>query len=95
MWTNRFVIFAFKLSVSGALLTVVLRRLDVSAVGEALARLTPQTVLVAAVLPSADFFEPVFLLVDQNGLRQGPGFCGNHPHRSEPGMGAAPIGPDC
>ena len=50
MWTNRFVIFAFKLSVSGALLTVVLRRLDVSAVGEALARLTPQTVLVAAVL---------------------------------------------
>jgi glycosyltransferase 2 family protein len=50
MWKNRFVVFAFKLFVSGVLLAVVLRGLDVSAVGKSLARLSPQTIIMAAVL---------------------------------------------
>lgn len=50
MWKNRFVIVAFKLVVSAVLLAVVLRGLDVSAVGESLARLSSQTIFVAAAL---------------------------------------------
>lgn len=50
MWSNRFFVFVTKLVISGALLAFILRRLDIGAVGEALARLTPETVGIAAVL---------------------------------------------
>ncbi|MBT5240539.1 MAG: flippase-like domain-containing protein [Rhodospirillaceae bacterium] len=50
MWSNRSVIFALKFGISAALLIFVLRRLDLGAVGEALSRLTPETILVAAGL---------------------------------------------
>lgn len=48
MWSNRAVIFALKFGISAALLAFVLRRLDLGAVGDALSRLTPETILVAA-----------------------------------------------
>ncbi|NKB42834.1 MAG: hypothetical protein GKS03_01020 [Alphaproteobacteria bacterium] len=50
MWSNRSVIFALKFGISAALLIFVLRRLDLGAVGDALSRLTPETILVAAAL---------------------------------------------
>lgn len=50
MGSNKSVGFAVKLFISAALLTVVLRRLDVSAVGEALSRLDAATLVTAAGL---------------------------------------------
>lgn len=50
MWSNKSVGFAIKLFISVALLTVVLRRLDVSAVGEALGRLDLATLITATGL---------------------------------------------
>lgn len=50
MWSNRSVIFVLKFGVSAALLAFILRRLDLGAVGDALSRLTSETMLVAAGL---------------------------------------------
>ncbi|MEQ8734086.1 MAG: lysylphosphatidylglycerol synthase transmembrane domain-containing protein [Rhodospirillaceae bacterium] len=50
MWSNKSFVFAVKVFVSGALLTVVLRRIDLSAVGEALSRLSLETIIIAAAL---------------------------------------------
>lgn len=50
MWSSRLVPFLGKALISAALLIVVLRRTDLSAVTEALSRLTLETIVIAAAL---------------------------------------------
>lgn len=50
MWSNRSLVFVTKVAVSAGLLIFILRRLDLATVGEALGRLTAETLIIAAGL---------------------------------------------
>ncbi|MDE0800030.1 MAG: lysylphosphatidylglycerol synthase transmembrane domain-containing protein [Rhodospirillaceae bacterium] len=50
MWSNRSLVFVTKVAVSAGLLIFILGRLDLALVGEALGRLTSETLIIAAGL---------------------------------------------